>query len=154
METQSWQHLTLGELYRTGIAKFRQVRRNFQTYSPVKVDLTAARNLWNVVNPLLISPLLYVLEGFRENRLLPQAVEDAPNKLLMPSSSKALAPLIQHKPWYRRTERVNQVLIQAWALGFHTYKQLIEQVRYRTGMGCSKRAIARFIKERRYVELK
>lgn len=154
METQSWQHLTLGELYRGGIAKFRQVRRNFQTYSPVKVDLTAARNLWGVVSPLLISPILYVLEGFRENRLLPQAVEDDPNKLLMLSPSKALAPTAQHKPWYRRTERVNQVLMQAWALGFHTYKQLIEQVRYRTGMGCSKRAIARFIKEHRYVELK
>jgi hypothetical protein len=154
METKSWKHLTLGELYRGGIAKFRQARRNFQTYSPVKVDLTAARNLWSVVSPLLISPILHVLEGFRENRLLPQAVEDDPKKLLLPSASKALAPLTQHKPWYRRTERVNQVLMQAWALGFHTYTQLIEQVRYRTGMGCSKRAIARFIKERRYVELK
>jgi hypothetical protein len=114
MEIQSWQHLTLGELYRGGIAKFRQVRRKFQTYSPVKVDLTAARNLW-----------------------------DEPNKLLLPSSSKALESPAQHKPWHRQTERVNQVLMQAWALGFHTYKQLIEQVRYRTGMGCSKRAIAR-----------
>jgi hypothetical protein len=154
MEIQRWQHLTLGELYRIGIAKFRQVRRKFQTYSPVKVDLTATRNLLSVVSPLLISPILYILEGFRENRLLPQAVEDEPNKLLLPSSSEALAPHAQHKPWHRRTERVNQVLIQAWALGFHTYKQLIEQVRCRTGMGCSKRAIARFIKERQYVELK
>jgi hypothetical protein len=154
MEAQSWQHLTLGELYRGGIAKFRQVRRNFQIYSPVKVDLTAARNLWSVVSPLLIFPILYVLEGFGKNRLLPQTVEDEPQKLLLPSSSKALAPPAQHKPWHRRTERMNQVLMQAWALGFHTYKQLIEQVRYRTGMGCSKRAIARFIKERRYVELK
>lgn len=154
MEAQSWQHLTLGELYRTGIAKFRQVRRKFQTYSPVKVDLTAARNLWGVVSPLLISPILYVLEGFRENRLLPQAAADEPNKLLLPSPCKALAPTAQHKPWYRRTEQVNQVLMQVWALGYHTYSQLIEQVRYRTGMGCSKRAIARFIKERRYVDLK
>jgi hypothetical protein len=143
MEIQSWQHLTLGKLYRGGIAKFRQVRRKFQTYSLVKVDLTVARNLWGVVSPLLISPILYVLDGFRENRLLPQAVEDEPNKRLLPSSFKALAPPAQHKPWHRRTERVNQVLMQAWALGFHTYKQLIEQVRYRTGMGCSKRAIAR-----------
>ncbi len=134
METQSWQHLTLDDLYRTGIAKFRQVRRNLQTYSPVKVDLTAARNLWGVVRPLLISPILYVLEGFRENRLLPQVVEDEPQKLLLPSSSKALASSTHHKPWYRRTERVNQVLMQAWELGFHTYTQLIEQVRCRTGM--------------------
>ncbi len=150
MEAQSWQHLTLGELYRTGIARFRQIRRTLQNYSPVKLDLTATRNLWSVVSPLLITPILYVLEGFRENRLLPQAVEDEPHNL--PLLSPALRT--SHKPWYRRTERVNQVLMQAWALGFHTYSQLIEQVRYRTGMGCSKRAIARFIKERRYVELK
>jgi hypothetical protein len=149
MEEQSWQHLTLGELYRAGIAKFRQARRTLQNYSPVKLDLAATRNLWSVVSPLLISPILYVLEGFRENRLLPQAVEDEPHDFL-------LSPALRtgYKPWHRRTERVNQVLIQAWALGHHTYNQLIEQVRYRTGMGCSKRAIARFVKQHRAVELK
>ncbi|MBW4549627.1 MAG: hypothetical protein KME35_00665 [Aphanocapsa sp. GSE-SYN-MK-11-07L] len=145
MKAQSWQHLTLGELYRAGIAKFRQARRTLQSYSPVKLDLRATRNLWSVVSPLLISPILYVLEGFRENRLLPGVVENDPHSLPL------LSPTLRtsHKPWYRRTERVNQVLLQAWALGFHTYSQLIEQVRYRTGIGCSKRAIARFIKERR-----
>lgn len=150
MEAQSWQHLTLGELYRAGLAKFRQVRRTLQNYSPVKLDLAATHNLWSMVSPLLISPILYVLESFRENRLLPGAVEDDPHSL--PLLSPALRT--SHKPWYRRTERVNQVLIQAWALGFHTYHQLIEQVRYRTGMGCSKRAIARFVKQHRAVELK
>jgi hypothetical protein len=150
MEPQSWQHLTLGELYRAGITKFRQVRRKFQTYSPVKLDLVATRNLWSVVSPFLISPILFVLEGFKENRLLPQALEDEPHNLSLLSP----APRTSHKPWHRRTERVNQVLIEAWALGHHTYSQLIGQVRYRTGIGCSKRAIARFVKQHRAVELK
>jgi hypothetical protein len=59
----------------------------------------------------------------------------------------ALAPSLFHKPWYHRTELVHQTLIKAWELGYRTYAQLIKQVRYRTGIGCSKRAVSRFIKE-------
>jgi hypothetical protein len=146
MEAQRWQHLSLGDLYRVGIAKFRQTRRRLKTYSPVKLDLTAARNLWGVVSPRLIAPFLYVLEGLKEHQRLPQAgerEEGAPHPLLSP------APPTRHKPWHRRTERVNLALLQAWGLGFHTYSQLIEQVRLQTGRGCSKRAIARFIKKSR-----
>lgn len=146
-EAPRWQHLTLGDLYRGGIAKFRQTRRRLKTYSPVKLDLTAARNLWSVLRPQLIAPLLYVLQGFKEHQRLPQAGEgeDEPRNLPLLSP----APPTRHKPWHRRTKRVNQALTHAWGLGFHTYSQLIEQVRLQTGRGCSKRAIARFIKKRR-----
>jgi hypothetical protein len=77
MGASNWKHITLGELYRGGIAKFRRGRRAFKHYSPLKLDLTAAQNLWGVVAPRLMAPILYVLEGFRDNRLLPHANEDS-----------------------------------------------------------------------------
>jgi hypothetical protein len=145
MEANIWKHITLGDLYQTGITKFRQARRSFKHYSPLKFDLTAARNLWGAISPLIISPILHVLEGFKADRLLPPVVDTTAEDLYQ----KALAPSILHKPWYRRTELVNQTLVKAWELGYHTYAQLIEQVRLWTGKGCSKRAVSRFIKERR-----
>jgi hypothetical protein len=144
METETWKHITLDELYRSGIAKARQARRSFKQYSPLKLDLTAARNLWGAISPLVMAPILHVLEGFRPGRLLPPVVDTTED--LTP---KVLAPSIPHKPWYRRTERVHQALMKAWELGYRTYAQLIEQVRLWTGKGCSKRAVSRFIKERR-----
>jgi hypothetical protein len=45
METETWKHITLGELYRNGFAKARQAHRSFKQYSPLKLDLTSARNL-------------------------------------------------------------------------------------------------------------
>jgi hypothetical protein len=147
METETWKHITLGELYRNGIAKARQARRSFKQYSPLKLDLTAARNLWSAISPLVMAPILHVLEGFRPDRLLPP-VADTTEDL----TPKALTPSIPHKPWYRRTERVHQALMKAWELGYRTYAQLIEQVRLWTGKGCSKRAVSRFIKERRELQ--
>ncbi|MFM7447591.1 MAG: hypothetical protein ACKO24_03205 [Leptolyngbyaceae cyanobacterium] len=147
METETWKHITLGELYRSGVTKFRKARRSFKQYSPLKLDLTAARNLWGAISPLVMAPILHVLEGFRPDRLLPPVVDTTED--LTP---KALAPSIPHKPWYRRTERVHQALMQAWELGYRTYAQLIEQVRLWTGKGCSKRAVSRFIKERRELQ--
>jgi hypothetical protein len=75
METETWKHITLGELYRSGIAKVRQARRSFNQYSPLKLDLTAARNLWGAISPLVMAPILHVLEGFRPDRLLPPVVD-------------------------------------------------------------------------------
>jgi hypothetical protein len=147
METETWKHITLGELYRSGVAKVRQARRSFKQYSPLKLDLTAARNLWGAISPLVMAPILHVLEGFRPDRLLPP-VADTTEDL----TQKALASSIPHKPWYRRTERVHQALMKAWELGYRTYAQLIEQVRLWTGKGCSKRAVSRFIKERRELQ--
>jgi hypothetical protein len=147
METETWKHVTLGELYRSGVAKVRQARRSFKQYSPLKLDLTAARNLWGAISPLVMAPILHVLEGFRPDRLLPP-VADTTEDL----TQKALASSIPHKPWYRRTERVHQALMKAWELGYRTYAQLIEQVRLWTGKGCSKRAVSRFIKERRELQ--
>jgi hypothetical protein len=144
MGASNWKHITLGELYRGGIAKFRRGRRAFKHYSPLKFDLTAAQNLWGVVAPRLIAPILYVLEGFRDNRLLPHANEDS--KESFKDQPIVAAP---HKPWHRRTKQVQQSLVRAWSLGYRTYAQLIEQVRVLTGKGCSKRAVSRFIKERR-----
>jgi hypothetical protein len=147
METETWKHITLGELYRNGVAKVRQARRSFKQYSPLKLDLTAARNLWGAISPLVMAPILHILEGFRPDRLLPPVVDTTEDL-----TQKALAPSIPHKPWYRRTERVHQALIKAWELGYRTYAQLIEQVRLWTGKGCSKRAVSRFIKERRELQ--
>jgi hypothetical protein len=147
METETWKHITLGELYRSGVAKVRQARRSFKHYSPLKLDLTAARNLWGAISPLVLAPILHILEGFRPDRLLPLVVDTTED--LTP---KSLAPSIPHKPWYRRTERVHQALMKAWELGYRTYAQLIEQVRLWTGKGCSKRAVSRFIKERRELQ--
>jgi hypothetical protein len=148
METETWKHITLGELYRSGVAKARQARRSFKQYSPLKLDLTAARNLWGAISPLVMAPILHVLEGFRPDRLLPPIVDATAEDL----TQKALAPSIPHKPWYCRTERVHQSLMKAWELGYRTYAQLIEQVRLWTGKGCSKRAVSRFIKERRELQ--
>jgi hypothetical protein len=148
METEPWKHITLGELYRSGIAKFRKARRSFKHYSPLKLDLTATRNLWGKLSPLVMAPILYVLEGFRPDRLLPPVVDTAAED----STQTAIAPSIPHKPWHRRTERVHQALMKAWELGYRTYAQLIEQVRLWTGKGCSKRAVSRFIKERRALQ--
>jgi hypothetical protein len=145
METETWKHITLGELYRSGVAKVRQARRSFKQYSPLKLDLTAARNLWGAISPLVMAPILHVLGGFGADRLLPPVVDTMAEDM----TPKALAPSLPHKPWYRRTELVNQTLIKAWELGYRTYAQLIEQVRLWTGKGCSKRAVSRFIKERR-----
>jgi hypothetical protein len=144
MEAETWKHITLGDLYQTGITKFRQARRSFKHYSPLKFDLTAARNLWGVISPLVMAPILHVLEGFRADRLLLSVVDITAEDL----TQKALALSIPHKPWYRRTELVNQTLTRAWELGYRTYAQLIEQVRLWTGKGCSKRAVSRFVKER------
>jgi hypothetical protein len=148
MEAETWKHITLGELYRSGVAKFRKARRSFKQYSPLKFDLTAAQNLWSKLSPLVMAPILHVLEGFRPDRLLPPVVDTAAEDL----TQTALAPTIPHKPWYRRTERVHQALMKAWELGYRTYAQLIEQVRLWTGKGCSKRAVSRFIKERRELQ--
>jgi hypothetical protein len=145
MEAETWKHITLGDLYQTGITKFRQARRSFKQYSPLKFDLMAARNLWGAISPLIIAPILHSLEGFRADRLLPPVVDITTDDL--PQTS--LAPSLSHKPWYRRTELVHQTLMKSWSLGYHTYAQLIEQVRLWTGKGCSKRAVSRFIKERR-----
>ena len=153
METETWKHITLGELYRSGVAKVRQARRSFKQYSPLKLDLTAARNLWGKISPLVMAPILHVLEGFRADRLLPpvaDTTEDLTQKAI--ASHPESAPTIPHKPWYRRTERVHQALMKAWELGYRTYAQLIEQVRLWTGKGCSKRAVSRFIKERRELQ--
>jgi hypothetical protein len=49
MEEKTWKHITLGELYRGGVAKFRRGRRAFKRYSPLKLDLTAAKNLWGAI---------------------------------------------------------------------------------------------------------
>ncbi len=147
METETWKHITLGELYRNGIAKVRQARRSFRQYSPLKLDLNAAQNLWGKISPLVMAPILHVLEGFRPDRLLPPVVDTTEDL-----NPKALAPSIPHKPWYRRTERVHQALMKAWELGYRTYAQLIEQVRLWTGKGCSKRAVSRFIRERRELQ--
>jgi hypothetical protein len=147
METETWKHITLGELYRSGVAKVRQARRSFTQYSPLKLDLTAARNLWGAISPLVMAPILHVLEGFRPDRLLPPVVD-----ITEDLTQKALVPSIPHKPWHRRTERVHQALMKAWELGYRTYAQLIEQVRLWTGKGCSKRAVSRFIKERRELQ--
>ena len=148
MEADTWKHITLGELYQTGITKFRQARRSFKHYSPLKFDLAAARNLWGALSPLITAPILLVLEGFRADRLLPPVIDTTAEGV----TQKALAPSLPHKPWHRRTELVNQTLIKAWKLGYHTYAQLIEQVRLWTGQGCSKRAVSRFIKERRQLK--
>jgi hypothetical protein len=145
MEAETWKHITLGDLYQTGITKFRQARRSIKQYSPLKFDLTAARNLWGAISPLIIAPILHSLEGFRADRLLPPVVDITTDDL----PQTALAPSIPHKPWYHRTELVHQTLVKAWELGYRTYAQLIEQVRLWTGKGCSKRAVSRFIKERR-----
>ncbi|NJM66362.1 MAG: hypothetical protein HC851_12225 [Acaryochloris sp. RU_4_1] len=145
METETWKHITLGDLYRRGVAKFRQAHRSFQQYSPLKFDLPAAQNLWGAISPLVMAPILHVLEDFKVDRLLPPVVDITTEDL----PQKALAPSLPRKPWYRRTELVNQTLIKAWGLGYRTYAQLIEQVRLWTGKGCSKRAVSRFIKERR-----
>jgi hypothetical protein len=92
-----------------------------------------------------MAPILYVLEGFRDDRLLPHAKQDC-EEPLFEETSPVVTP---QKPWYRRTEQVQQSLLRAWDLGYRTYAQLIEQVRVFTGKGCSKRAVSRFIKERR-----
>jgi hypothetical protein len=144
MEEKTWKHITLGELYRGGVAKFRRGRRTFKHYSPLKLDLTAAQNLWGAIAPHLMAPILYVLEGFRDDRLLPHAKDS--DEPLFEETSPAVTP---RKPWHRRTEQVQQNLLRAWDLGYRTYAQLIEQVRVFTGKGCSKRAVSRFIKERR-----
>jgi hypothetical protein len=148
METETWKHITLGDLYRSGVAKARQARRSFKQYSPLKLDLTAARNLWGAISLLVMAPILHVLEGFRPDRLLPPVADTTTEDL----TQKAITPSIPHKPWYRRTERVHQALMKAWELGYRTYAQLIEQVRLWTGKGCSKRAVSRFIKERRELQ--
>jgi hypothetical protein len=148
METEPWQHITLGDLYRSSIAKFRQARRSFQQYSPLKFDLTAARNLWGAISPLVMTPILHVLGGFRADRLLPPVVDTTAEDV----TPKVLAPSLPRKPWHRRTELVNQTLMQAWELGYCTYAQLIEQVRLWTGKGCSKRAVSRFVKEHRALQ--
>jgi hypothetical protein len=145
MEEKTWKHITLGELYRGGVAKFRRGRRALKHYSPLKLDLTAAQNLWGVVAPHLMAPILYVLEGFRDDRLLPHAKQDCDEPLF----EETPTVVKKRKPWHRRTEQVQQSLLRAWDLGYRTYAQLIEQVRVLTGKGCSKRAVSRFIKERR-----
>ncbi|MBW4553868.1 MAG: hypothetical protein KME35_22590 [Aphanocapsa sp. GSE-SYN-MK-11-07L] len=148
MEAETWKHVTLGDRYQTGITKFRQARRSFKHYSPLKFDLMAARNLWGAISPLIMAPILHALEGFRADRLLPPVVDITADDL----TQAALRLSISHKPWYRRTELVNQTLVKAWELGYRTYAQLIEQVRLWTGQGCSKRAISRFVKERRQLK--
>jgi hypothetical protein len=145
MEEKTWKHITLGEFYQDGVAKFRQGRRAFKRYSPLKLDLTAAQNLWGAIAPHLMAPILYVLEGFRDDRLLPHAKQDC-DEHLFEEPPPVAAP---RKPWHRRTEQVQQSLLRAWNLGYRTYSQLIDQVRVLTGKGCSKRAVSRFIKERR-----
>jgi hypothetical protein len=145
MEEKTWKHITLGELYRGGVAKFRRGRRALKHYSPLKLDLTAAQSLWGAIAPHLMAPILYVLEGFRDDRLLPHAKENSEEPLF-----EELSPVVTpRKPWHRRTEQVQQSLQHAWSLGYRTYSQLIDQVRVFTGKGCSKRAVSRFIKERR-----
>ncbi|KGF72254.1 hypothetical protein DO97_10885 [Neosynechococcus sphagnicola sy1] len=139
---KKWQEITLGEIWQSGTVKFRQMRRHLKAYSPVKLDLQAAQRLWGVVAPAIMAPLLYVLEGWKTEKLLSPLPEVEPEAV-------ALVEQPKHKPWYKRTELVEQVLKQAWELGYRTYSQLMAQVKQLTGKGCSKRAIARFVKERK-----
>jgi hypothetical protein len=53
MEEKTWKHITLGELYRGGIAKFCRGQRALKHYSPLKLDLTAAQNLWGAIRKTL-----------------------------------------------------------------------------------------------------
>jgi hypothetical protein len=130
-----WQNLTVGDAARLAIAKFRKGRRALRRYSPIKVDLSAAKNLFQAISPLVIAPILYILQGFEKTNLLPEA--------------QVLPPPERHKPWYRRTAQVEQTLEIAWFKGVRKYDELMQFVREWTGTGCSRRAIAKFVKAQR-----
>jgi hypothetical protein len=129
----NWQTLTLGDLYRNGLAKVRQVKRNLNTYSPLKLDLQAATNLLGAVGTTLRKKVTQFLPG-RDRPALPSH----------PEPPTHTSP--RRKPWQSRTEQLELVLAEAWAAGSRTYSQLLEWVRLKTGKGCSHRAIARFRK--------
>jgi hypothetical protein len=139
MDENNWQQITLGDLYRNGLAKARQVRRSLQTYSPVKVevDTQASKNLFQLgvqtIRKLIGKGVTAVL-GSTDRPALPSAQE--------PES--AITP--RRKPWQGRAEQLQITLSEAWNAGSRTYAQLQEWVRVKTGRGCSNRAIAQFRK--------
>lgn len=136
MEKQNWQHITLGDIYRNGIAKLRQARRKYQAYSPLKVDPAALRNLWEAIGAKIGGPLLYLLQGMQPQRMLPTADE-----------LETPAEKVRRKPWQNRTEELHRVMTIAWEQGLRTYRELSAWVKEQTGKGCSMRAIARFKKQ-------
>jgi hypothetical protein len=139
-----WQQVTLGELYRKGLAKARKARRKLRTIaenSPVKLDLQAAGNLIDTVARGLRQKVVRflpggerpALPGVQEPKAPPSLVEDPP-------------PKQRRRPWQTRSEQLQVVMAEAWDAGSCTYAQLMEWVKLKTGKGCSHRAIARFRK--------
>ncbi|ERN41339.1 hypothetical protein KR51_00019060 [Rubidibacter lacunae KORDI 51-2] len=47
----------------------------------------------------------------------------------------------------RRTLQLDTLIAEAWAQGIQVYERIIEFVRDRSGVGCSRRAIARWKRE-------
>lgn len=136
MQDKHWKDLTLGECAQLAKLKARQTRRFVKRYSPIKVDLVALGNIWEAVAPHILAPILYLLQP-SEPQQLPPGVE----------SQSALAPA-KNRPWYRRTAKLEAVLAEAWEQGIQSYSKLLAYVKQSTGKGCSKRAIARFKRER------
>lgn len=136
MQDKHWKDLTLGECAQLGKAKMRQTRRFVKRYSPIKVDVTALGNIWDAIAPHVLAPILYLFQPAEPQQLPPG--EEA---------QLALAPA-KNRPWHRRTAKLEAVLAEGWAQGIQSYSKLLAYVKETTGKGCSKRAIARFKRER------
>jgi hypothetical protein len=126
MTNKHWTQLTLFECWNL-----------FLDHCPVKLDLTATRNLVTFVRGA-VEALLFndqraiTLPGSQPIALLPEASQEQPKR----------------RPWHSRRERLNRLISTAWEQGHHTYDAIIGFVRQETaykgrpGFGCSKRAIA------------
>lgn len=104
---------------------------------------------------LLRKPFLIVFWFFKGIATAPQGRSPStPSRSSLPPSEGqgdelALVPVpgVTPLPTTTPTDRAAQVqalLEEAWTRGMTTYPQLIGYVRERTGIGCSRRAVARF----------
>lgn len=147
----NWQDITLGELYQGGKAALAKSREFLREHSPVWLNLEiefnpqALQQLWELLNSTIALPFLYLQQSFAPPKSLPPAPGTLP--ALVPVRQGLVTSRTRHQPWYRRTTLLSQVLREAWAIGCRTYTQLMQQVQTVTGKGCSRRAIARFVKD-------
>jgi hypothetical protein len=121
-----WHDITLGEIVHSTRQKLKEV-------SPVWLNVEINREFFsNLKAALKRSPSTPHLEAQEPIALLPPA-----------QNCKRLQ---QHK-WLRRRLEVEAAIAAAWNAGVHCYNHLIEAVRFATGKGCSRRAIARWKRE-------
>jgi hypothetical protein len=114
------------------------------------VNPELVKKLWTSIGPVTTYVVRALLPTNDESdKVLPYQQE---RLLLPPASSLATVSPAKKKPWHKRTEELQVLFTQAWQQHIRSYAGMIEFVRSLTGKGCSRRAIARFVKAKRVEE--